>query len=137
MDSSSSSRSRSVILPESSAGLPAAHSRLSTSTRLSSSRFSGGMGLNDSGVGSTGTTITKEVVFPENERNLGRSLRFPSSSGGCKLITGGVEDCSKFAQKQFPSSLISQQPHSRNYYDNRYGKLKLFFMQEMTMINIL
>merc|ERR1719322_535201 len=90
LDSSSSSRSRSVIIPNvpdaSSGPLPPGQSRFSTSTRMSSSKFSG---LNDSGLGSTCTT----VAFAEKERRM----RFPSSSaGGCTLVaTGGLEDCSK------------------------------------------
>ena len=94
-------------------------SRFSTSTRVSSSKFSGGgVGLNDSGLGSTCTT----VAFAEKEQNLGR-LRFPSSSGtGCTLVTGGVEDCSKTSQKQLQFPLSStMKPQNKTYYDYQYG----------------
>ena len=118
LDSSSSSRSRSAIiptpnLPESAVSVPP-QSRFSTSTRISSSRFSGGVGFNDSGVGSTCTTIG----FAEKERN---GQRCPSSSGGCTLVTGGVEDCSKTCTKPYPLS-STMKPHTRNYYDHHYGK---------------
>ena len=124
IDSSSSSRSRSVIMPttnhtESSVS-HAAPSRFSTSTRLSSSRFSGGAGLNDSGV-SSGCTTSGGIPFSEKERNLGR-LRFPSSSGVCtNLVSGGLEDCAKRANVRQCSTSTPFQPHTRNYYDHRYG----------------
>ena len=118
LDSSSSSRSRSAIiptpnLPESAVSVPP-QSRFSTSTRISSSRFSGGVGFNDSGVGSTCTTIN----FTEKERT---GHRCPSSSGGCTLVTGGVEDCSKTCTKPYPLS-STMKPHTRTYYDHHYGK---------------
>ena len=114
MDSSSSSRSRSVIIPTlpdaSSGAAPTNQSRFSTSTRMSSSKFSG---LNDSGVGSTCTT----VAFAEKERQLGR-LRFPSSPGGCTVVaTGGIEDCSKNLSSQNPFSSTIKSGKNKGYFD--------------------